>query len=66
MEYFMMKDDQSGKIKFVGNEEECIAFSQENPSCNYEMNKIDKGDLYKYSKYMKKPEEDLIVVPEFI
>ena len=54
--YYKLIDEQSGKIKFVGSESEILEFSIENPSCTFVTEKIEKEDLPKYSKYMKKYE----------
>lgn len=34
---FEMRDEDSGRVKFVGSESECLKFSMENPSCKYIM-----------------------------
>ncbi len=49
---FELIDEQSGKVKKVGTEQECLEFSKQNPSCNYILNDIsnDKRKMYKYNK----------------
>ena len=39
---WVLKDEQSGKVKFTGTEDECLNFSKENPNCNYTIEDLDK------------------------
>lgn len=54
--YYKLIDEQSGKIKFVGTEDEILEFSAENPSCVFVTEKIEKDELHKYTQYKKKYE----------
>ena len=40
---FEMIDEQTGKVKFVGTEKDCMAFSMENPNCSYIINDLEKN-----------------------
>lgn len=45
-------DEQSGKVKYVGFEEDAMDFTKANPSCTYIINDItnDKRKMYKFKQ----------------
>ena len=49
-------EEQSGKTKFIGFEEDAMQFTRDNPSCTYLINDItnDKRKMFKFKKELEK------------
>ena len=55
---FEMIDEQSNRVKFVGNEKECLEFSMANPNCQFIMNDLNKDKKGKNNESIQSDSKD--------